>query len=78
MDHSFCAGFVTTAHILLMVMLVISLLQQGLLFIVLSHPCAKESQAFGSPVFQLLAINPMTAQSVGVLLCSLPQGQAGR
>ncbi|XP_032748625.1 partner and localizer of BRCA2 isoform X4 [Rattus rattus] len=52
--------------------------EMGLLFIVLSHPCAKESQAFGSPVFQLLAINPMTAQSVGVLLCSLPQGQAGR
>ncbi|XP_038201725.1 partner and localizer of BRCA2 isoform X2 [Arvicola amphibius] len=52
--------------------------EMGLLFVVLSHPCAKESQAFGSPVFQLLVINPKTAQSVGVLLCCLPQGQAGR
>ncbi|XP_028620053.1 partner and localizer of BRCA2 isoform X2 [Grammomys surdaster] len=52
--------------------------EMGLLFVVLSHPCARESQAFGSPVFQLLVINPKTAQSVGVLLCSLPQGQAGR
>ncbi|KAH0504187.1 Partner and localizer of BRCA2 [Microtus ochrogaster] len=52
--------------------------EMGLLFVVLSHPCAKESQAFGSPVFQLLVINPKTAQSVGILLCCLPQGQAGR
>ncbi|XP_031244032.1 partner and localizer of BRCA2 isoform X2 [Mastomys coucha] len=52
--------------------------EMGLLFVVLSHPCAKESQAFGSPVFQLLVINPKTAQSVGIVLCSLPQGQAGR
>ncbi|XP_051001132.1 partner and localizer of BRCA2 [Acomys russatus] len=52
--------------------------EMGLLFVVLSHPCAKESQAFGSPVFQLLVLNPKTAQSVGILLCSLPQGQAGR
>ncbi|XP_021496319.1 partner and localizer of BRCA2 [Meriones unguiculatus] len=52
--------------------------EMGLLFVVLSHPCAKESQAFGSPMFQLLVINPKTAQSVGILLCSLPQGQAGR
>ncbi|GAB1292647.1 Partner and localizer of BRCA2 [Apodemus speciosus] len=52
--------------------------EMGLLFVVLSHPCAKETQAFGSPVFQLLVINPKTARSVGVLLCSLPQGQAGR
>ncbi|XP_027241912.1 partner and localizer of BRCA2 isoform X3 [Cricetulus griseus] len=52
--------------------------EMGLLFVVLSHPCAKESQAFGSPMFQLLVINPKTAQSVRVLLCCLPQGQAGR
>ncbi|EDL17267.1 partner and localizer of BRCA2 isoform 5 [Mus musculus] len=52
--------------------------EKGLLFVVVSQPCAKESQALGSPVFQLLVINPKTAQSVGVLLCSLPQGQAGR
>ncbi|XP_036052398.1 partner and localizer of BRCA2 [Onychomys torridus] len=52
--------------------------EMGLLFVVLSHPCAKESQAFGSPVFQLLVINPKTAQSVGILLCCLPPGQAGR
>ncbi|XP_052055807.1 partner and localizer of BRCA2 [Apodemus sylvaticus] len=52
--------------------------EMGLLFVVLSYPCAKESQAFGSPVFQLLVINPKTARSVGVLLCSLPQGEAGR
>ncbi|XP_029396060.1 partner and localizer of BRCA2 [Mus pahari] len=52
--------------------------EMGLLFVVVSHPCAKESQAFGSPVFQLLVINPKTARSVCVLLCSLPQGQAGR
>nr|XP_034366920.1 partner and localizer of BRCA2 isoform X4 [Arvicanthis niloticus] len=52
--------------------------EMGLLFVVLNHPCAKESQALGSPVFQMLVINPKTAQSVGVLLCSLPQGQAGR
>ncbi|KAL1768959.1 partner and localizer of BRCA2 [Sigmodon hispidus] len=52
--------------------------EMGLLFVVLSHPCAKESQAFRSPMFELLVINPKTAQSVGVLLCCLPQGQAGR
>uniref|UniRef100_A0A8C8URL1 Partner and localizer of BRCA2 n=1 Tax=Peromyscus maniculatus bairdii TaxID=230844 RepID=A0A8C8URL1_PERMB len=52
--------------------------EMGLLFVVLSHPCAKESQVFGSPVFQLLVINPKTAQSVGILLCCLPPGQAGR
>ncbi|CAH6793057.1 partner and localizer of BRCA2 [Phodopus roborovskii] len=52
--------------------------EMGLLFVVLSHPCAKESQAFGSPMFQLLVINPKTAQSLGVLLCCLPEGQAGR
>lgn len=77
-EHSFCFGFVTTPKYSPDGLMVISLLHQGLLFVVLSHPCAKESQAFGSPVFQLLVINPKTAQSVGVLLCCLPQGQAGR
>ncbi|XP_069860427.1 partner and localizer of BRCA2 isoform X1 [Dipodomys merriami] len=52
--------------------------EMGLLFVVLSHPCAKESEWLGSPVFQLVAINPKTALSVGVLLYCLPQGQAGR
>ncbi|KAL6033206.1 hypothetical protein STEG23_020576 [Scotinomys teguina] len=52
--------------------------EMGLLFVVLSHPCAKESLAFGSPVFQLLVINPKTAQNVCILLCCLPPGQAGR
>ncbi|KAM4829924.1 partner and localizer of BRCA2 isoform 2-T2 [Thomomys bottae] len=52
--------------------------EMGLLFVVVSHPCAKESEGLGSPVFQLVAINPKTALSVGVLLYCLPQGQAGR
>ncbi|XP_048188046.1 partner and localizer of BRCA2 isoform X2 [Perognathus longimembris pacificus] len=52
--------------------------EMGLLFVVLSHPCAKESECLGSPVFQLVAINPKTALSLGVLLYCLPQEQAGR
>nr|KAF6294869.1 partner and localizer of BRCA2 [Pipistrellus kuhlii] len=52
--------------------------EMGLLFVVLSHPCAKEREPSGSPVFQLIAINPKTALSVGVMLYCLPQGQAGR
>ncbi|XP_054570155.1 partner and localizer of BRCA2 isoform X1 [Eptesicus fuscus] len=52
--------------------------EMGLLFVVLSHPCAKEKEPSGSPVFQLIAINPKTALSVGVMLYCLPQGQAGR
>uniref|UniRef100_A0A8D1WWF8 Partner and localiser of BRCA2 WD40 domain-containing protein n=1 Tax=Sus scrofa TaxID=9823 RepID=A0A8D1WWF8_PIG len=52
--------------------------EMGLLFVVLSHPCAKESQLLGSPVFQLIVINPKTTLSVGVMLYCLPQGQAGR
>ncbi|KAB0393051.1 hypothetical protein E2I00_011430, partial [Balaenoptera physalus] len=35
----------------------------GLLFVVLSHPCAKESKLLGSPVFQLIVINPKTTLS---------------
>ncbi|XP_006148362.1 partner and localizer of BRCA2 isoform X3 [Tupaia chinensis] len=52
--------------------------EMGLLFVVLSHPCAKESESLGSPVFQLIAINPKTSLNVGVMLYCLPQGQAGR
>ncbi|XP_037363311.1 partner and localizer of BRCA2 isoform X2 [Talpa occidentalis] len=52
--------------------------EMGLLFVVLSHPCTKETEPLGSPVFQLIVINPKTALSMGVLLYCLPQGQAGR
>ncbi|XP_028354454.1 partner and localizer of BRCA2 isoform X4 [Physeter macrocephalus] len=52
--------------------------EMGLLFVVLSHPCAKGSKLLGSPVFQLIVINPKTTLSVGVMLYCLPQGQAGR
>ncbi|XP_026982425.1 partner and localizer of BRCA2 isoform X2 [Sagmatias obliquidens] len=52
--------------------------EMGLLFVVLSHPCAKESKLLGSPVFQLIVINPKTTLSVGVMLYCLPHGQAGR
>ncbi|XP_021566817.1 partner and localizer of BRCA2 isoform X2 [Carlito syrichta] len=52
--------------------------EKGLLFVVLSHPCAKESESLGSPVFQLIVINPKTTLNVGVMLYCLPQGQAGR
>nr|KAF6490499.1 partner and localizer of BRCA2 [Molossus molossus] len=52
--------------------------EMGLLFVVLSHPCAKERGPSGSPVFQLIAVNPKTALSVDVMLYYLPQGQAGR
>ncbi|XP_042639348.1 partner and localizer of BRCA2 [Orycteropus afer afer] len=52
--------------------------EMGLLFAVLSHPCAKESEWLGSPVFQLLVINPKTSLSMGVMVYCLPQGQAGR
>ncbi|XP_030727372.2 partner and localizer of BRCA2 isoform X10 [Globicephala melas] len=52
--------------------------EMGLLFVVLSHPCAKESKLLGSPVFQLIVINPKTTLSVGMMLYCLPQGQAGR
>lgn len=52
--------------------------EMGLLFVVLSHPCAKESEPAGSPVFRLIAMNPKTTLSVGVTLCCLPRGQPGR
>ncbi|KAM6166297.1 partner and localizer of BRCA2 [Erethizon dorsatum] len=52
--------------------------EMGLLFVVLSHPCAKETESLGSPVFQLIVINPKTTLNMGVMLYCLPQGQAGR
>ncbi|KAM6155587.1 partner and localizer of BRCA2-like isoform 2-T2 [Rhynchocyon petersi] len=52
--------------------------EMGLLFVVLSHPCAKESEGLGSPVFQLMAINPRTTLSAGLMLYCLPHGQTGR
>ncbi|KFU93340.1 Partner and localizer of BRCA2, partial [Chaetura pelagica] len=50
----------------------------GLLFVVLSHPHAEESDPSGSPAFRLVAFNPRTARGAGVLCSSLPPGQAGR
>ncbi|XP_062036843.1 partner and localizer of BRCA2 isoform X4 [Lepus europaeus] len=52
--------------------------EMGLLFLVLNHPCAKDSESLESPVFQLIAVNPKTSLNVGVMLYCLPQGQAGR
>ncbi|XP_030740228.2 partner and localizer of BRCA2 isoform X2 [Echinops telfairi] len=52
--------------------------EMGLLFVVLSHPCANESERLGSPVFQLIVINPKTTLSVRVMLYCLPRGQADR
>ncbi|NXK47241.1 PALB2 protein, partial [Chauna torquata] len=50
----------------------------GLLFIVLSHPHAKESESCGNPAFRVIAFNPKTARSTGVMFSSLPPGHAGR
>ncbi|NWV22967.1 PALB2 protein, partial [Origma solitaria] len=50
----------------------------GLLFVVLSHPHAKESESCGSPAFRVVAFNPRTGQSVGVMFSCLPPGCAGR
>ncbi|XP_054247265.1 partner and localizer of BRCA2 [Indicator indicator] len=50
----------------------------GLLFVVLSHPHAKESESCGNPAFRLLAFNPTTARSRGVMSSSLPPGHTGR
>ncbi|NWU94452.1 PALB2 protein, partial [Upupa epops] len=50
----------------------------GLLFVVLSHPHAKESEARGNPAFCVIAFNPRTARSRGVMFSSLPHGHAGR
>ncbi|NXH40741.1 PALB2 protein, partial [Dicaeum eximium] len=50
----------------------------GLLFVVLSHPHGKESESRGSPAFRVVAFNPRTGRSVGVMLSCLPPGPAGR
>ncbi|NXQ92248.1 PALB2 protein, partial [Nyctibius grandis] len=50
----------------------------GLLFVVLSHPHAKESESCGNPAFRVVAFNPRTARSTGVMFSSLPPAHAGR
>ncbi|NXB11202.1 PALB2 protein, partial [Cnemophilus loriae] len=50
----------------------------GLLFVVLSHPHAKESESCGSPAFRVVAFNPRSGRSVGVMFSCLPPGHAGR
>ncbi|NXP47255.1 PALB2 protein, partial [Heliornis fulica] len=50
----------------------------GLLFVVLSHPHAKESESCGNPAFRVVAFNPKTARSMGVMFSSLPPGHPGR
>ncbi|NXY86035.1 PALB2 protein, partial [Alcedo cyanopectus] len=50
----------------------------GLLFVVLSHPHAKESESCGNPAFRVVAFNPKTARSTGVMFSSLPPAHAGR
>ncbi|OPJ87504.1 partner and localizer of BRCA2 [Patagioenas fasciata monilis] len=50
----------------------------GLLFVVLSHPHAKESESCGNPAFRVVAFNPRTARSTGVMFSSLPPGLSGR
>uniref|UniRef100_A0A8C8AAB1 Partner and localizer of BRCA2 n=1 Tax=Otus sunia TaxID=257818 RepID=A0A8C8AAB1_9STRI len=50
----------------------------GLLFVVLSHPHAKESESCGGAAFRVIAFNPGTARSTAVTFSSLPPGQAGR
>ncbi|NWX66307.1 PALB2 protein, partial [Promerops cafer] len=46
----------------------------GLLFVVLSHPHAKESESCGSPAFRVVAFNPRTGRSAGVMFSCLPPG----
>nr|XP_020660447.1 partner and localizer of BRCA2 isoform X1 [Pogona vitticeps] len=50
----------------------------GLLFVVVSHPRSKESKSCGRPAFRLVALNPKTARSLGVMALSLPPGTGGR
>ncbi|NXM57278.1 PALB2 protein, partial [Illadopsis cleaveri] len=50
----------------------------GLLFVILSHPHAKESESCGSPAFRVVAFNPRTGRSTGVMFSCLPPGRAGR
>lgn len=48
------------------------------MFVVLSHPHAKESESCGSPAFRVVAFNPRTGRSTGVMFSCLPPGRAGR
>ncbi|XP_053220223.1 partner and localizer of BRCA2 isoform X2 [Podarcis raffonei] len=50
----------------------------GLLFIVLSHPHAKESNSWVNPAFQVVVLNPKTARSARLMSLSLPLGITGR
>ncbi|NXF01192.1 PALB2 protein, partial [Smithornis capensis] len=50
----------------------------GLLFVVLSHPHAKESESCGNLAFRVVAFNPKTGRSRGVTFSSLPPGCVGR
>ncbi|NXQ43126.1 PALB2 protein, partial [Catharus fuscescens] len=50
----------------------------GLLFVVLSHPHAKEGESCGSPAFRVVAFNPRSGRSTGVMFSCLPPGPAGR
>ncbi|XP_043349248.1 partner and localizer of BRCA2 isoform X2 [Dermochelys coriacea] len=50
----------------------------GLLFVVLSHPHAKENESCGNPAFRMRVFNPKTARSTGVMFFSLPPGYSGR
>ncbi|XP_024073611.1 partner and localizer of BRCA2 isoform X2 [Terrapene carolina triunguis] len=50
----------------------------GLLFVVLSHPHAKENESCGNPAFRMRVFNPKTARSTGVMFFSLPPGHSGR
>ncbi|KFZ48048.1 Partner and localizer of BRCA2, partial [Antrostomus carolinensis] len=50
----------------------------GLLFVVLSHPHAKESESCGNPAFRVIAFNPRTARSTGVMVSCPPPGHSGR
>ncbi|KAK9393335.1 partner and localizer of BRCA2 [Crotalus adamanteus] len=50
----------------------------GLLFLVFSHPHAEDSQLPGNPAFQIVALNPKTARSSGVMLLALPPSIQGR
>ncbi|NXS87046.1 PALB2 protein, partial [Erpornis zantholeuca] len=49
----------------------------GLLFVVLSHPLAKESESCGSPAFRVVAFNPHTGRSAGVMFSCLPLSWTG-
>ncbi|NXX27965.1 PALB2 protein, partial [Nicator chloris] len=50
----------------------------GLLFVALSHPHAEESESCGSPAFRVVAFNPRSGRSAGLMFSCLPPGRAGR